>query len=726
MTKIYKILVLMLCLAAFSAAFAGEIVPGFDDSAALVDYAERQVQNNDDMPAIQGSGLMTLAAKFTPTEADVTKTDGPVIVIEVGGTTFGTGVYICNGMLTFCSKGANGSGGLGVTIADLNDTDASDSAFAVAMGPVYAGVETRAFASFNTNTGELVVMINGRLYEETISGTVGTANLTGSKTVSVLNQVPGPGEDYDYGNMGGLSGGDSHILVTSNDSAVAMETESGSAVRGQIFEDVVDLETLPRNPLPANNAENIDPVAVTSVQFDTAGDPANTSNPNPNVTGHFVTIYSTFDPTNPANNVAAVDTFVAAGSDPVQVPYSFNLGDEVFWQVEEQVGGASKGDPANILGPIWEFKALPAIPAITASPQDAADFPGSEISFSAAFTSKSSANVQWVKAGDPEIILDESDPDITISGSQHGDSYTSGLTVSNIEKADQGEYFCRATNADGIADSDYARLGVKRMIGYWPLDGDYLDYSGDEHHADPNTAPLATQWVDGVDPAVTGQALDTEPNALVAASTEPFEPAKYTDELSITLWVKWSGEPNPDQYYGGLVCSHGQNTTENGNNWFFELTNDGQPYANAPGYNGWGVPDVHYLAPDQWAQVAFVNEAGETGKLFVNGALVAVDETHQITKAENPVYLMCSNIDSAGTLIQTTVGVFDEIKMYNYALTTDEIAQQYYDITGETFCKDPYSDALMYDFDGNCRVDLADFAIFALDWQESNLYPKVE
>ncbi|AQQ09434.1 Immunoglobulin I-set domain protein [Sedimentisphaera cyanobacteriorum] len=722
MTNIYKILVFICCLAVSSSLFAGAIVPGFDDAQAMVDYTERQCGNADDMGGITGSGTITLAAKFTPSEADTTKTDGPVVILEVGGVHYGNGIYICDGMLTFASKGANGIGGSNQPIDGLYDTDASDSTAAVVMAPVYPNIETEVVASFNTNTGELTVLINGRLYTETISGTSGSANLSGNTSVTFLGFTPeGGGNCLDYGGLGTPEDDVPELLVQGYSDNLNGTT--GMEMRGQIFDDVIDMEQLPRNPVPANGAVNVDPAAVTSLQFDTAGDPANTSNPNPDVTGHFVTAYSTYDPEDPSNNVEAVSAFLPAGSDPLEIPISFSLGDEIYWQVEEQISGAAEGSPSNITGPIWHFEALPAIPAITDSPEDAADFPGSELTFNAAFTSKTPAAVEWVKAGDPETIVDDFDADITISVSQHGDSYASSLTVSNIEKADQGEYFCRASNTNGNADSDSARLGVKRMIGYWPLDGDYLDYSGDEHHADPNTTPLESQWVDGVDPASTGQALDTEPNALAAAETEPFEPAKYTSEISITFWLKWAGPEAATDFLTGLVCSTDR---ELENNWWFGLNQDGQIAGNTPNYNPLTAPIDNQITPGEWSHLAFVNNEDSQLNLYVNGALVAASDSFEINKHLLPVQLMCDRRDQDGVLWRHTPGVFDEIKMYNYALTTDQIAQEYYDITGESFCKDPYSEDLQFDFNGDCKVDLADFAMMAVDWNESNLYPQLD
>jgi hypothetical protein len=69
-------------------------------------------------------------------------------------------------------------------------------------------------------------------------------------------------------------------------------------------------------------------------------------------------------------------------------------------------------------------------------------------------------------------------------------------------------------------------------------------------------------------------------------------------------------------------------------------------------------------------------------------------------------------------------GRIDDLKIYNYARTVEEVAQDYLAVRGEWIC-DQSLPALTYDFDGNCRVDLSDFAIFASEWLQSNrIYPE--
>jgi hypothetical protein len=50
-----------------------------------------------------------------------------------------------------------------------------------------------------------------------------------------------------------------------------------------------------------------------------------------------------------------------------------------------------------------------------------------------------------------------------------------------------------------------------------------------------------------------------------------------------------------------------------------------------------------------------------------------------------------------------------------------EVADVYHAVTGLGVCTETY--ALTYDYDGNCVVDLADFAVLAKNWLSCGRYP---
>ena len=68
-------------------------------------------------------------------------------------------------------------------------------------------------------------------------------------------------------------------------------------------------------------------------------------------------------------------------------------------------------------------------------------------------------------------------------------------------------------------------------------------------------------------------------------------------------------------------------------------------------------------------------------------------------------------------------GLMDEVRVYNYALSDDQIAAQYVqDNGGAAFCQTKPA----YDFTGDCKVTVADFALFADQWLECGIYPAAD
>jgi hypothetical protein len=60
----------------------------------------------------------------------------------------------------------------------------------------------------------------------------------------------------------------------------------------------------------------------------------------------------------------------------------------------------------------------------------------------------------------------------------------------------------------------------------------------------------------------------------------------------------------------------------------------------------------------------------------------------------------------------------DDIQIWNYAKSADNVADMYSDVAGN-FCRN----APAFDWDGTCKVDLGDFAMFVSRWLECGLYP---
>ncbi len=214
---------------------AGDIVPNLDDSTALADYTAARAGLDGDTTDIT-SGQITLAARFNPAVSQAT--GGPFIVIEIGGTSNGTGLYLGNGNLIFAAKNANQHG-----LPDsMNDTDFSDNALAITLGAVNFGVENKVYVSLDVNTGELVSSINGVVTSYTITNSTGSENLDGNHSVSFLGLntiIPG--------HMGGLleAGETQFPLLFWTNAANMTQTAGYNNQRGQVFAEVVPAVQLP-------------------------------------------------------------------------------------------------------------------------------------------------------------------------------------------------------------------------------------------------------------------------------------------------------------------------------------------------------------------------------------------------------------------------------------------------------------------------------------------------
>jgi hypothetical protein len=725
MRKISQLLILMVCIGVAGLP-AGVIVPGLDDSTALADYSAARAGTTTDTVE-NATGLLTLAARFNPDASQMT--GGPFIVIEIGGTSNGTGLYLGDGNLIFACKNNNQLG----LPASMNDMNFSDNALALTLGPVVFGVENKVYISMNLNTGEFISSINGITTLHTITNSTGSENLDGNHSVSFLGLdalVPG--------HMGGLveTGAAQFPLLFWNNAANMTQTAGYNNQRGQVFAAFVNLALLPHNPVPATGAKNVDPSKVTQLKFDTAKNPGNPGSQNPNVTGHFVTVFQVQNGEPNLLLPPLFETFAEAGPDPISVPYTFDLDEAVYWRVEEQILNGSKGDPNNIIGPVWFFEALSSVPVVTASPVDAAVFPAEQVSFTCEFTSKSELTaIKWYRSSNPNVPISDADADITITLDQDGNDYTSTLTIDNVEPGDEDSYWCYVQNSAGEDTSDTVDLAVKRQVAHWTLDetdlvgGQYLDISGEGHHADPNIIPGSASFVDGADPAETGDGLDFKVEPLVAADSGNWAPSLYTGEVSVSAWLNWAGSNGTWQ---GVVSNRSAVGAANAN-FYIEIRQD-NGNLQIGGIPGAGDVQVAPLPIGQWAHMAITARAGEV-VIYINGQARNTNTSAQsVLRNIVPVRIGALNRSAEGQLLSTFNGVMDDVQIFNYTLSNTQVVDLYYAVLETPVCVNPLGLDLGFDVAGggplgndpDCQVNLADFAAFAATWLNCGLYPAVE
>ena len=175
-------------LALTTAAQAGTIVPGLVDSTALNTFGPGPGELTNQAGVIgttagPGPGV-TLAVRVTPTADDLTNSvDTGVNLLEIGGTSSGTGLMIVNGNYWFVTSNGNPT----VVPAGPADYDGADASVSVLIGAAVAGVQADVYAAFfpsANNAGTLTTSLNG---VATTSGMTTVGNLwnwEGNGTIS--------------------------------------------------------------------------------------------------------------------------------------------------------------------------------------------------------------------------------------------------------------------------------------------------------------------------------------------------------------------------------------------------------------------------------------------------------------------------------------------------------------------------------------------------------------
>ena len=122
------------------------------------------------------------------------------------------------------------------------------------------------------------------------------------------------------------------------------------------------------------------------------------------------------------------------------------------------------------------------------------------------------------------------------------------------------------------------------------------------------------------------------------------------------------------------------------------------------------------LQDNTWHQVVSTYE-GDIRTMYIDGIQAVSDNPadHNVQTSEN-FMIGKTNMNPDVTEF---VGAMDEVKVYNYAITSTDVAQSYVSIRGGDLCVVN----LNYDYNNSCEVDLEDYAAFMTEWPDCGLYP---
>jgi len=413
---------------------------------------------------------------------------------------------------------------------------------------------------------------------------------------------------------------------------------------------------------------------------------------------------------------------------------------DYYWKVvgwEPNVLGGLDAVP----GPVWTFRSINDLPSV--DPVDPV-FQSVAAGEDAVLTVESDLvlTYEWFKVGSETPLSD---------GADYSGTGTDTLTILDVQLADEGYYYCVGTNnagSDSSVDEETGegdgRVMVQRLTSYWPLDTDQADV------IDSNSVQLDT--VDGYHMVLASYPSQGPP--FDAGLDYPTLDPNVVDAVvgDESLWFKNDNAADPNngfrQYalvkagvaeFGSITISCWVYDNA-GSNWarLLDFGNGTGEYMFLSGSAGGDLRFVvggagnentvngagnSAIATGQWVYVTVtLDDATDTARMYYNGELVGTNDAFTFHPYDIDMQVNYVG-DSQYGADPYFDGLIDDLKIYNYALSTEQIAQDYLDVRGAYICNNEV-EALVYDFDDDCQTTLSDFAMFATEWLESNrIYP---
>ena len=455
------------------------------------------------------------------------------------------------------------------------------------------------------------------------------------------------------------------------------------------------------NPPPADSALAVGTLAGSKITVDlgwnTGMNPADLTQVNNNIGKHY--LYMSADQrTSSDPNIVYVKEIAASGATGQTSVTGLEFDGQYLWRIDESVNGSSPSDPNTIKGPMWTFNTLLSVPVITLEPVSQLVDAGQTVAFTIAVESVSPVGIQWYKSVDnANTTIDD---DIAIGT----DSTT--LTLTNVSVANEGYYYCVATNESLASDtSSVAFLEIKRLKAWYQLENNITDSAEDNDgialKADPN---FPFNYTDGV----IGKAI-----VLNGIEEAVQIPRSIQDSFTIKLWVKTVAVGGTGGWWNGKGLVDGEMPGS---------TNDfGTVVLGTKFGFGVGVPDTTIASTtnindNEWHFcVATRDHLTGQMRVYVDG-LQQASATGGTGRKSAPTAL---RIGSVQTGINFLAGQIDDVKLYNYVVDPMTIATDYTGVSGKSICFDRPT----YDYTGDCLVTLDDFAVFAAHWLDCAIVP---
>ena len=205
---------------------------------------------------------------------------------------------------------------------------------------------------------------------------------------------------------------------------------------------------------------------------------------------------------------------------------------------------------------------------------------------------------------------------------------------------------------------------LAELIGYWPLDeGQGTEAADITGNGNDGTLSGGVEWVLGYkDSAVR---LDTAGERIVI---NELDPTAETNAMTLAIWINWEGEDHASITHQGVFGKRQGWDPRTNVKWFWEAQPDGDlAFRNGDtAVTASGVLDAY---SNEWIHIAMTWDNGAVIQ-YINGEQV---NTGNITFRDTADATVVSIGSVSATNSETFVGSLDEARIYNHALTQDEI-----------------------------------------------------
>jgi hypothetical protein len=405
---------------------------------------------------------------------------------------------------------------------------------------------------------------------------------------------------------------------------------------------------------------------------------------------------------------------------------TLNLAHDQTWYYRIDVASAAGAD--SELGLTFSFETIKWVPEISTHPKDLNVVKaGGNLTLQCVATALNNdeaamTQYRWYRVGDVAPVFTGVPTEISRDGKRYYDCSVT-LTIEGIGR--EGFYYCVAENDNGTAQSNTAKVLIERLMvryEFETLNGNVVPDSSPTGEFDG----VLTSTLDGgsatgatIVAGVVGSAIDLtggqDPNsAYVATSASAFDLGiRGANPRSVSVWARTRDMARSGVYSIGLYNQSMQvfgvhNQNDPGNTFVYQFDHWGSnfDYAN---WNAFG----------NWVHIAHVYN-GQRVRIYVDGVRVA-DYAASLNTASGgeaqPLAVGFWGNYDPGFQHGVFDGQIDDFRLYNYALSVVEIGQLWVDGGGAGGCME----VLSQDYNGDCAVDLLDFAALAASWMESSL-----